>query len=250
MLDGETLTTLAGIAVVAFAAGFVHSAIGFGFGIVALSVMPFLLDIKAAHVVISLSSVPMLIMAAWAYREGIQWPSLRLSMLGALLFLPPGLWAFLHAPLDLLVRGTGVAILAMVLLSLRKTADAKQESTSKLSCFAAGAASGFLAGAVSIAGPPVAAFALKQDWSQAQFKAFVTQCLLVIACYKAVVMFLDDELVTGEMVTQSLLAAPFAIVGVQLGAWASRYIKGQRFKRIVAASLVLVSCIMIFNGAS
>ncbi len=122
----------------------------------------------------------MLIMAAWAYREGIEWASLKQALLGAAIFLPIGLFLFEAVSLDWLVRGTGLAILGMVLVSLRNQKWHPNAQASKGSCFLAGAVGGFLAGAVSIAGPPVAAFALKQDWSQARFKAFVTQCLLVI----------------------------------------------------------------------
>ncbi len=248
MIDSNTWIPLVSIAVIAFTAGFVHSAIGFGFGIVALAAVPFVMDVRSAHVVISLSSVPMLVMAAWAYREGIEWPSLRLAMIGAALFLPLGLVAFEVAPLDWLARGTGLAILAMVLLNIRNQRFSSHRATSKSSCFAAGAVSGFLAGAVSIAGPPVAAFALKQDWSQERFKAFVTQCLLVIATYKAVLLAFRGY-VTPESATHSLIAAPFAIAGVQLGVLASRRIPAARFKRIVAIALILISCHMIAVGS-
>lgn len=248
MVDGDLWITWISIAVIALTAGFVHSAIGFGFGIVALAIIPFVMDIKSAHVVISLSSVPMLVMAAWVYRHGIEWPSLRLAMIGAAIFLPFGLLAFEIAPHDWLVRGTGVAILAMVLLSIRNQQFSGETLASKSSCFAAGAVSGFLAGAVSVAGPPVAAFALKQGWSQDRFKAFVTQCLLVIASYKAVLLAFGGY-VTFETATHTILAAPFAIVGVQLGVIASRRIPAKRFKRLVALALILISCMMIWNGS-
>lgn len=248
MLDADTLITLSAIAAITLAAGFVHSAIGFGFGIVALAVVPVVLDIKSSHIVISLSSVPMLVMASWVYREGIEWKSLWVSVIGAVLFLPIGLLAFERVQPAMLVRGTGLAILVMVLLSLRRKPETdKTTNGNNAACFAAGAFSGFLAGAVSIAGPPVAAFALKQNWSQQQFKAFVTQCLLAIAGYKAVLLAFRG-LVTPETATQSLVAAPFAIIGVQLGVIASRRIAPTRFKRVVAIALILVSCHMLWRG--
>jgi uncharacterized membrane protein YfcA len=248
VLGGETWTTLVAIALIAMTAGFVHSAIGFGFGIVALAFIPLVIDIVPAHVVISLSSVPMLVMAAWAYREGIQWPSLKVAMLGAFLFLPLGLLAFEVARRDWLVRGTGVAILAMVLFSYRRPAASGEATASGVSCFVAGAVSGFLAGAVSIAGPPIAAFALKQDWSQERYKAFVTQCLLLIAVYKSSLLGFRG-FVTVDNVLLTLIASPLAIGGVQLGVIASRRIPAQRFRRLVAIALILASGLMIWRGA-
>ena len=73
----ETVWILLAIAVIALGAGFVHSAIGFGFGIVAIALLPLVIDVRSSHVMLSLASVPMISMAAWTYREGIDWKSLR-----------------------------------------------------------------------------------------------------------------------------------------------------------------------------
>ncbi len=248
MLADASLITLISIAAIAFAAGFVHSAIGFGFGIVAIAAIPWVMDIKSAHIVVSLASVPMMMMASWAYRRGIHWPTLRVAIVGALIFLPLGVLSFEYAPLDWLVRGTGLAILAMALMGLRKQTAHSTPEANMRACFCTGAVSGFLAGAVSIAGPPVAAFALRQEWSQERFKAFVTQCLLVISVSKGA-MLLARDLVTAESAGYVLIAAPLAILGVQLGVLASRRIPATRFKRIVAIALILVACQMLWRGS-
>lgn len=239
---------LAAVAGIALFAGFLHSAIGFGYGIVALAILPFVIDARSAHVLISVSGVPVLMMAAWAFREGIEWSSLRVAMLGAALFLPLGLVAFGAVSLDALVRGTGLAILAMTLMSLRNRTLRADEPTPKGACFTAGAVSGFLAGAVSVAGPPVAAFALKQGWPPARFKAFVTQCLLVISLYKVAGLGVGGYL-AGDALFHAAWAAPFAVAGIQLGAKASRRIAPEKFQRLVAAALILVSVSLMWRGA-
>lgn len=247
-MGGELEFTLAAIALISLLAGFVHSAVGFGFGIVAISMLPFMIDARSAHVVLSVASVPMLVAAAWSYRDGIEWKSLRQAMLGAAIFLPAGLWLFETVSLSWLVRGTGLCILAMVAWSIRNQRVASQEtSTSSGSCFIAGAVGGFLAGAVSIAGPPIAAFALRQDWSQARFKAFVTQCLLIISAYK-VALLVGRSHVGSEVIPPTLAAAVMSILGVWLGAMASRRIPAARFKHLVAIALVAVACLMIVRG--
>jgi uncharacterized membrane protein YfcA len=246
-MEADVWLLLGLIAAIAVLSGFIHSAIGFGFGIVAISLIPFVIDARSAHVVVSVSSVPMLIMAAWVYREGIEWASLKQAVLGAAIFLPVGLFLFEAVSLDWLVRGTGLGILGMVLMSLRNQDAQAEAGTAPGACFIAGAVAGFLAGAVSIAGPPVAAFALKQDWSQARFKAFVTQCLLVIASYKAALLAARGYIV-GDAIGQTVIVAVFAILGVQLGVVASRRISAARFKRLVAVTLILVSCLMMWRG--
>lgn len=246
-MAGELWFLLGAIAAIAMLAGFVHSAVGFGFGIVAIPLLIFVIDARSAHVIISVSSVPMLSMAAWAYREGFEWASIKQAALGAAIFLPPGLLLFEIASLDWLVRGTGLAILIVVLLNLRKQTSKREVDAPKASCFLAGAASGFLGGAVSIAGPPIAAFALKQDWSQARFKAFITQCLLIISIYKAGLLVFRGYVDRGVL-AQIVVAALLSIAGVQIGLIVSRRIPTVLFRRLVAIALIVVSSLMIWQG--
>ena len=241
------LALLGILAAIAFFSGFIHSAIGFGFGIVAISLLPFFVDGRSAHVIVSVSSVPMLMMAAWAYRDGVDWKSLRPALLGAAIFLPLGFALFEWLPLDWLVRGTGLGILGMVWVSLRKHEPKSASDRRTAACFFAGAVGGFLAGAVSIAGPPVAAFGLKQNWSQNRFKAFVTQCLLIIAFYKVGLLILREH-VTVDFGWSIALIAAVSIMGVQAGVLASRRISPTRFKRLVAVALISVSCLMMYRG--
>ncbi|MDB4476713.1 sulfite exporter TauE/SafE family protein [Rhodopirellula sp.] len=241
------LTLLGILAVIAFFAGFIHSAIGFGFGIVAISLLPFFIDGRSAHVIVSISSVPMLMMAAWAYRDGVDWRSLRPALLGAAIFLPLGFALFERLPLDLLVRGTGAGILGMVWMSLRAHEPNSTSDRQSTACFIAGAAGGFLAGAVSIAGPPVAAFGLKQGWPQNRFKAFVTQCLIIMAFYKVGLLFMRGH-VTVDSGWSILTIGILSIMGVQAGVLASRRISPTRFKRLVAITLISVSCLMMYRG--
>lgn len=236
------------LAIFSLIAGVIHGAIGFGYGIVALALMPLVINARDAHVVISASGVPVLMMAAWAYRRGVEWASLRQALLGAALFLPLGLLAFGLASLDWLVRGTGLAILAMVVMSMRNRRLTGSEPASGGSCFAAGAVSGFLAGAVSIAGPPIAAFALRQGWGPERFKAFVTQCLLLIAIYKVVGLGIGGFLETGSLV-QAAWVTPFAVLGIEIGARLSRRIDARRFHWLVATALVLIAASLVIRGA-
>lgn len=251
MFDGE-LSVFVYIGIIALAAGFVHSAIGFGFGIVAVTLLPLFVEVRQAHVVISTASFPVLMMAAWAYRDGADWAALWRALVGAAIFMPLGLLAFEWVSPDWLIRGTGIAILTMVAVSFnnRRKALLNQEKRSGGgSSFLAGALGGFLAGAVTIAGPPVAAYALSQPWDQARFKAFLNQFLLAVSFYKVAGLaargFIDQE-----TMIQSAALAPMAIIGIQLGALVSRRLSTRRFQYIVAIALVAVAMYFVVTGAS
>ncbi|QDT09827.1 sulfite exporter TauE/SafE family protein [Planctomycetes bacterium K23_9] len=246
----ELVIELAAIAAIVLVAGVAHSIIGFGFGIIALAFLPMVIDVRMAHIMLSLTSLPMLLMAAWAYRKGIDWPSLVPALMGAALLMPIGLMAFSWMSMDWLVRGTGLAILATTLNGLRKKKTVHKPSAhaSQLASFFAGALSGFLGGAVSIAGPPVATFALNQGWNADRFKSFVTQCILVICIYKVSGLALGGLIQTSDMTT-AIWATPFTLVGIQLGAWVSKFIDPDRFKAIVAVVLLAVACLFLLRGS-
>jgi uncharacterized membrane protein YfcA len=112
----------------------------------------------------------------------------------------------------------------------------------------AGALGGFLAGAVTIAGPPVAAYALSQPWEQARFKAFLNQFLFAVSLYKVTGLtvrgFIDQE-----TLVQSAALAPMAIIGIQVGAIFSRRLSTQRFHVFVAVALVAVAIYFVVRGA-
>lgn len=242
------------IAAILTLAGATHSIIGFGFGIVALAFLPNVIDVRMAHIVLSLSSVPVLATAAWAYRKGINWRSLRPALIGSALLMPVGLMAFKWMSMDLLIRGTGLAILLTTLNSLRskKLPDAESEPTSPvmafLSPFLAGGLSGFLGGAVSIAGPPVATYALNQGWKADRFKTFVSQCLLVICLYKTAGLAIGDLIEKGDAV-RALWATPFSLIGIRLGVWLSRFIDPKRFQVLVAIVLIAIACFFLYRGS-
>lgn len=248
-MPGDDVSVFLFIGLVAFIAGFVHSAIGFGFGIVAVTLLPLLVDVRQSHVVISTASVPVLMMAAWAYREGADWSALWRALCGAAVAMPLGLLAFQWVSPDLLTRGTGIAILAMVAISFynrRKSRSAVQSSGG--SSWVAGALGGFLAGAVTIAGPPVAAYALSQPWDQARFKAFLNQFLVAVAIYKVIGLVVIGS-IDQESLLRSAVLAPLAIVGIQLGAIFSRRLSNQRFQYFVAVALTVVALYFVYSGA-
>lgn len=246
----ESLSILIAIAIIALLSGVIHSAIGFGFGIVAISLLPWVVDVRESHVIVSTASVFVLVGAIWTYREGWDKQSLVPSLGGAMLFLPVGLFLFEGVSIDWLIRGTGLAVLAMTLFGLKKPKPRAEPAQSQtLECFTAGAVGGFLAGAVSIAGPPIAAFALKQNWSPPRFKAFVNQFLFVVAVSKVAGLGLRGFLSANIGLQAICLAAP-ALLGIAIGARISRRLSGPRFKRLVAAALVAIALNFLVRGAS
>ena len=111
----------------------------------------------------------------------------------------------------------------------------------------AGGVAGFLAGAVSIAGPPVAAFALQQRWKQARFKAFVNQFLLAVSTYKVIAMSLRG-LITTDTLIEATILTPCAMLGIYVGSIWSGKLEGRWFQWLVATALVAIALLFLVRG--
>ncbi|QEG20387.1 sulfite exporter TauE/SafE family protein [Mariniblastus fucicola] len=262
-LSGNWLLTILIVAVIAFVAGVVHSGIGFGFGIVAIGVMPLVIDARQTQLLVSLLAIPVQIGTVWAYRRGFAWRPLLYAFAGAIIGLPLGLWLFKSINLDWLTRGTGVVILFMVAwsfwvrrLASRRAAENEIDSSTEQSeptvnpvtTFGVGLVSGFLMGAVTMPGPPVVAWAMQQDWSQERFKAFVNQFLLALTIFKVAALFITAE-VGQQIITESLLIFPAALIGIAVGKKFSERLSAGSFRTLVAVGLSIVAVLLITKGS-
>ena len=251
-MDWNIALTVGVIMAIGFAAGFVHSAIGFGFGIVVVTLLPWVVDARQSQILVSLASVPVMVGATWTYRKGGERRAMFRAVAGALVGLPLGIWVFDSLNMDWLVRGTGVAILAMVAMSFRNRrlaqATSDQGGAGEGYPSIAGAVAGFLAGAVSIAGPPIVAFALQRNWQQLKFKAFVNQFLCLVSIFKVVGLGFTGDVTTSACLQTVWLILP-ALLGIGVGAACSRHLSSSRFHTAVAVALVTVSIVMVVRGA-
>ncbi len=246
---GEPVWGLLLIAFIVMVSGFVQSSLGFGYAITSLAVMPMIMETHSSHIVISLSGLPVLFMTACSYKLCVEWSEVRRTLLGAFFLLPVGLLLFASLPQQQLSQATGLAILFFVILDHFKKEDKTMTSPPHWISYLAGGISGFLAGAVSIGGPPVATYALRRGWTPSTFKSFVSSCLLLIASLKITGLFAAGFLQRDELF-HAMWAVPFAIGGVLTGTAVSRYIKPQLFRKIITIVLILAASNLILNSSS
>ena len=238
------------IPLVIFLAATVQGTIGFGFAIVSLSIFSYFIDIREANVIVALSVLAPLVAAIWMYRGELKLTALTICLVGAMLGLPFGLYVFSTVDETLLIRGTGIIILALAvegLWSMRSASEvATEERLSWLWTSIAGIASGLLTGAVGMGGPPVAAFASRQAWSPRQIKAFLLAFTFVSATMRA-----GGLAVTGwinlPVLQYSLLAIPFALLGLLVGLKVSHNVDAKVFRGLTMGALLLLSLGMVFR---
>ncbi len=244
----DTWILFVAIAAVVTLSGFVQSAMGFGYAIVSLAVLPLMLDIQTVNVIVSLSVILPLAAAVWAYRHGIDWSTMASCLAGAALGLVLGLVVFSTVNGDWLTRATGIVILALALdnLLLHRERDA-QPRFSKWWSVAAGVVGGLLSGSIGIGGPPLAAYAARQMWPPVRFKAFLTTVSLLLSMLKGAGLAATGW-VDQTVLLYTAAAVPFGLVGCHLGIVMSRNINAHRFRQITMTMLLFLAVGMIVRG--
>ncbi|MCG6156225.1 sulfite exporter TauE/SafE family protein [Rubinisphaera margarita] len=229
--------------------GFVQSALGFGYALVAMSVLPALTGVKDANLIVSFSAFAPLAIAAWSYRRHLVPESLLLAIGASLAALPIGLAVLVLSIDDILVRLTGIVILLMAIDGLtRRSTTQEQGPASKLWTCIAGAVSGFLAGAVTIGGPPIAIYAARRPWPPNQMKAFLTTFLLITSVVKLCALA-TTGLVNKQVLLLSAVAIPIAYVGGELGVRGTKHINAKLFRILTLIVLSIIATLMITRGA-
>jgi uncharacterized membrane protein YfcA len=243
----ESWPLLLSLAGVLFVSGLVQSSLGFGFALTALAVLPYVVDARQAHLIVSLSGVPPLILTAWVYRQRTMLLPLAIALMGACLSLPIGLLVFSKVPLVWLVCMTGGAVFLFALGELRRPAVPAATDSSGASCFLAGAVSGFLAGALSIGGPPIVAFALRQTWPPVHFRFFVCFFLMLQSLVKGLGLIGSGQ-VDQRVAILAVWSVPFTLLGVWLGARLTSKIEPARYRRFIALALMVSGLSLIWRS--
>lgn len=239
------------LAVVLFSA-FIQGVIGFGYAIVAMAVLPLVIDFREANLLVAFSIVLPVIWIFWGYRKQSELKLLAGAIVGSLVGLPLGLLTFTVIDLDYLVRGTGFVILLIVIDAFFQKPPQMAEDTQKGSSVwsaVAGFSSGFLAGTTSIGGPPIVIYAVRQPWSQDQYKGFIFGFFILISITRAVGLSLMG-LATPAVLWTSAVIIPFVFLGMKLGTLVAPHINPVLFKRCLLTLLAVSSLYMLVQGSS
>lgn len=151
-------------------AGFAQGLTGFGYGLVAIALLPMLMNLRDA---ITLAALLNLIVCASTFlsiRSHYTWRQGLGLVLGACLGVPVGTWLLVQLDESVLLRILGSMMLlfsANELIFVR----ARSSGLSPALAFPFGLVSGGLSGAFGVGGPPAIAFTYSQPWTKDQVAA-------------------------------------------------------------------------------
>lgn len=232
-------------AVVFAAAGMVHGLAGFGFGLVALAFLPFLMPPATAVVLVTSYAALFALIVFLPLRRDGSLPRVTDLVVGTLLGTPLGVWALAALPGAALRRIIGAVLVTTVVVEWRGLYPRRLDGRGW------GVGAGFLAGllgsAVGIAAPPVVLYAAARGWGPRAMKANILAFLLVNQT-AILVGYWWTRLLTAEVGRLALAFGVPVVAGVAAGMALFDRIDAAGFRRVVFGLVLASGLVLLGRG--
>jgi uncharacterized membrane protein YfcA len=233
------------IAIIAFFASTVKSAIGFGEGLVNMAFLGFFLPLNLCGPYVSIISVCgsfYIVIRGW---NKLEFKNLFVMVLGSLLFVPAGIYVASITDANLMKFYLGIFITIFSIFSLFNPRMGKLKDNRFGIIF--GGMGGFLAGAYNIPGPPVAIYGTMRSWLPYIFRLNLQA---YFACTSSIVLF--GHILKGNLnltvFWMSLFALPAVFTGIFIGKKINTKLTNPTiFKKIIYAILTIVGLLMALS---
>jgi len=238
------LSELAAFAIV-FVAAFTQGAIGFGFGLVAMAVLPLVVGELVAIPLVAVASLVVSTLIAWRERRHLAWRRLGPPLVGVLAGVPLGLFflaavdpRYIRLALGLfLVLYSLYALFLALRLRPRLIADRPWGGV-------AGLASGVLGGAFNTGGPPLVVYATLKGWGKDEATSTL-QVLFTLTSVIAIGGHLASGRLHAEVLPSILATLPVVAAGVWLGGRVYDRIDQATFRKALLALLLVAGVVFV-----
>jgi len=228
---------------------FVQGFTGLGFGIIIMAGLSFLpVDLERMSVAVNLLLVLLNTTIIYAGRKDfrIDWRLVWLILFGELLGVPFGYWFILvfgDRPVFRLALGIALFLMAVHQLVRPKV---RRELGSAFGVLA-GAVGGFLAGAFTAAGPPIAYFVYSRHRDPARCKGTLQVVFMSATLLRLVNIIFIGRGVTLPMMKIAAFGLPFVIVLTTVGHLVTRRISPDTFMKVVFAVIAVAGLVNIYR---
>lgn len=226
------------VAAVLFVAAVVQGLSGFGSGLVAMALLPLIIDVKSAIAVSAVIGVVLNGLLAWRLRSHIERSEVLPLAVSAVVGIPFGV-AFLHR-MDVRVVMATLGIVLVLYASWGLVSSATEaRPVSRRWAWVAGLFGGLLGGAFNTSGPPILLYATRQPWSRDAFRANL-QAVFVATGIAGLVGYAWMGIVTRSTLTLDLIGLPALVLGGLLGQELGGRVNPAIFRRGVLVVLLLM----------
>lgn len=222
-------------------AAFVQGVIGFGFGMVSMSVIPMYLDVQVAVPIVAFFGVCMNAYLLAGLRKYIRLGNVGPMLAGGAIGAPVGVMLLREVDARYMKLALGIIILGYCANALRpKRTDADGASDiHPVWGGVFGAFGGLLQGGLNTGGPPVVIYATLKPWDKDTIKATLLTFFWVIAVAQTI-YFVSSGMFAGDALKSSLALLPALFIGVIIGTKVYDRINHERFRIIVLVFLAIM----------
>ncbi len=227
--------------VIGFAA-FVQTAFGFGIALVSMPILTALIGLHIAAPLVALIALTIRLFMIRQYFNHLKLSEVWRLMAAAIIGIPFGFIAYYHVPQHLVESILGVVVVGYATFILIKPKIQRLEHPSWP--YSLGFASGILAGAYNIGGPPAVVYATGRQWEPTTFKGNL-QAISLVSGFLVIFTRATNQEFTETVFAYYLLALPMILVGIGLGFWSDRRLDTKRFQHIVLYLLMALGISLI-----
>lgn len=232
------------IIVVLTAAGAVQGTSGFGFGLVAVSILSGVIPLKQASVMLVLASLSMNLYILLRLRRHFSMRRMKWMLAGSVVGVPLGVWLLVEADETLLRNILGIILLLTVAQRFIPYIKAKRWHPLWVGA-PCGLFSGALSGAFATGGPPAVAYVQSQRFDRFRYTASV-QVPLAVAAVVRVVCLGAARMFTAQILMLSMLAVACAVGGAWLGLHALKRLPDRAVRTVVLVMLFALGIKYLF----
>ncbi len=204
------------------AAAFVQSVSGFGMAIVAVALLPLVMDLKDAIALIAVFNLFVSTLTLFWNRSGFSWSIARPLVIGMIVGIPVGYYFLQNTDSTILIRVLGIVL---ILIAISDTILARKHhySLPTWSAWPFAIFGGVIGGAFNVGGPPIVAYTYSQSWSKTQIVATLQIVFLIAGFFRNGLMISHDLTTSGRtdwswaLATNLLASIPLAILAIWMG---------------------------------
>jgi len=220
--------------------------IGFGFGMICMATLPFIMDFKFAVAMVSVFSLFAHIVTLYGLRDSVQIKRFLPLVLGGFFGIPLGVNFLRLANLDALKLTLGFVIVAYVIWNYWPGKPKTRDPHSAWGVLA-GLIGGALGGAMNSSGPPAVIYLTQKPWDKDSIKATLQVFFILMGITQLGLLAMVDIL-TLEVLETNLLFAPAIFLGVWTGMQLSKRVNQAHFRTLVMTTLFILGTVFIQRG--
>lgn len=240
MMQGMPPTIV--IVLIIFFSTFIQTSMGFGGGLIAMSLLVSVIGISTAAPAFALIAMTTGVLLFWRYRHDLSYRTMSQVLIAALAGIPLGVAATSLIPERIILVVLGVVTAGYGLYSL--ISPSLPALSGRGWAWAVGLCSGVLHGAYTTGGPPLIIYGDSHRWPPFRFKGNLQSVFLVMT-FSVVVMHLLSGNITETALHAYLLMLPGTALGLYLGSRVDRRFDPSSFRKGVQVFLVILGVSLI-----